>query len=66
MKINPSKSKTIKIPIFNPTSKDIFIRNNQPIGNLELIVTSKPLEIKPIEIPVEVSKIEIQAPNNQE
>ena len=66
VKINPSKSKTIKIPIFNPTSKDIFIRNNQPIANLELIATSKPLEIKPIEIPVEVSKIEIQAPNNQE
>ena len=28
VKMNPSKSKTVKKPIFNPTSKDIFIRNN--------------------------------------
>ena len=65
--LNPSKSRLIKIPVFNPTAKDIFIRSGSLMGNLERVATAIPLELKPIEIPADVSKIEvdIKAPKNK-
>ena len=65
--LNPSKSRLIKIPVFNPTAKNIFIRSDSLIGNSERVATAIPLELKPIEIPADVSKIEvnIEAPKNE-
>ena len=65
--LNPSKSRLIKIPVFNPKAKDIFIHSGSLMGNLERIATAIPLELKPIEIPAVVSKIEvdIEVPKNE-
>ena len=65
VRINPSKSKTIKIPIYNPTSKEIFIRSNSLIGSLERVAAAIPLEIKPIEIPADVSNINLDTKNTE-
>ena len=53
------KSRLIKIPVFILTAKDIFIRSGSLMGNLERVATAIPLELKPIEIPADVSKIEV-------
>ena len=55
------------MPVFNPTTKNIFIRSGSLIGNLERVATAITLELKPIEIPAGVSKIEvnIEAPKNE-
>ena len=65
VRINPSKSKTIKIPIYNPTSKEIFIRNNSSIGSIERVAAAIPLEIKTIEVPADVSNINLDTQNTE-
>ena len=57
--LNPSKSILIKILFFNPTAKDSLIRSSSLMGNLERVATAIPLELKPIESPSDVSKIEV-------
>ena len=57
--LNPSKSRLIKIPVFNSTAKDIFIRSGSLMGNLQRVATAIPLESKPMEIPADVSKIDV-------
>ena len=65
--LNPSKSRSIKIPVVNPTPKNIFIRSGSLMGNLERVATAIPLKLKPIEIPADINKIEvdIEAPKNE-
>ena len=67
VKLNSSKSRLIKIPVFNHTAKDTFIRSGSLMGNLERVLTAIPLELKLIEIAAAVSKIEvdIEAPKNK-
>ena len=65
--LNPWKSRLIKIPVFNPTAKDIFICSSSLMGNLERATIAIPFELKPIEIPADVKKIEvdIETPQNE-
>ena len=44
-------SRLIKILVFNPTAKDIFICRGSLMENLERVATAMPLELKPTEIP---------------
>ena len=41
--LNPWKSRLIKIPVFNPAAKDIFIHSHLLMGNLERVATAIPL-----------------------
>lgn len=58
VRINPRRTKTIKIPIYNPTNKDIKLQRKTIIGQLELISVAAPLEIKQGKLP-EVNEIKI-------
>ena len=65
--LSPLKSRLIKIPVFNSIAKDIFICSGPLMGNLERVATAIPLELKPIKITADVSKIEvdIEVPKNE-
>ena len=63
--LSPSKSWSIKILVFNPTNKDIFIRSSLLMGNLERVATTILPELKPIEIPADVSKIEVDSESSK-
>ena len=45
-RINSKQTKAIKIPIYNPTNKDIKFQRQIITGQLELISVAVPLEIK--------------------
>ena len=57
-RINSKQTKAIKIPIYNPTNKDIKFQRQIITGQLELISVAVPLEIKVSKLP-EVNKIKI-------
>ena len=46
--LNPSKSRSVKIPVFNPTAKDSFFLSSSLMGNLERVATAIPIHIKAI------------------
>ena len=56
--INPQKTKTIKVPVYNATNKDIKLQRKTIIGQLELIFVVVPLKIKQSKLP-EVNEIKI-------
>ena len=50
IQFNPSKSKSIKIPIFNRANKDVWLEKRTAIGNLKIISAAIPIEIKNIQV----------------
>ena len=47
---NPAKSKSIKIPVFNQTNRDIWLDKKTVLGNLEIVSAAFPIEIKNIRV----------------
>ena len=48
VQINPTKTKTVKILVYNPTNKNIYQKTLN--GQLEQFSAIIPLKIKPIEV----------------
>ena len=50
IKFNPAKSKSIKIPVYNPTNSDIWLHKKTVLGNLEIATATFPIEIQNIKV----------------
>ena len=50
IQFNLSKSKSIKIPAFNRTNKDVLLEKRTAIGNSETVLPTVPIEIKNIQV----------------
>ena len=57
IQFNPSKIKSIKIPAFNRTNKDVLLEKRTAIGNSEIVLPTVSIEMKNIEVDEEIFKV---------
>ena len=57
IQLNPHKTKTIKIPVFNKANKDVWLEKGTAIGNLEIVSAAIPIEMKNIQVDDETFKM---------